>query len=165
VVHYPYTLSENNAVDILKAMPKTHEKLRFICIDYNWGPPVSGRADKDFLQLWVAVKGDVQVKTVSLSGQFNCEKTWNAHQEFSFVKNVDDYKLYLLQAEGRLPIEFILKLACKDGSVHYDNNGGYGLNYKLSPFIGRFTSAHAGEDHIHIFSLFVHCTVIKKSNK
>jgi len=163
---HPYTLKESDAVDILKSMPKTHEKVRFVCIDYNWGPPISGRYDKDFLQLWVAVKSDVDPETVSLEGCFNGDKSWNAYDEFNFVKNVDDHKLYFLQTESdRLPVEFVIKLECTDGSVHYDNNGGYGRNYRLSPYQGRFTSAHAGEDHIHIFPSFVHYSIIKKSNK
>jgi len=135
-----------------------------VCIDYNWGPPVSGRCDIDFLQIWVAVKSDVDAATVSLVGQFNGEKFWNAYFEFNFVKNThNNYKLYLLQAEGRLPVEFVIKLECTDGSTHYDNNGGYGINYKLSPYQGRFTSAHAGEDHIQVYSKFVHFCIIKKS--
>jgi len=145
-------------------MPKTSEKVRFVCIDYNWGPPVSGRADKDFLQIWASVEFDVDPDIVSLVGKFNNEKPWNAFYTFDFVKEVDKtYKLYLLQVEGRLPVEFVIKLLCTNGSTYFDNNGGYDRNYKMCPFQGRFTSAHAGIDHIHIYSNFVHCSIVKKT--
>jgi len=88
------------------------------------------------------------------------KKNWNVKLSFEFVQTVDkDYDLYLLRTE-KLPVEFVIKLKSKDGSVYYDNNGGYGLNYKLVPFQGRWTSAHAGIGHLQIYPNFVHCQII-----
>jgi len=135
--------------------------VRFLAIDYNWGPPVSGRHDKDFLQLWVIARTAAQPKQVLLIGAYLGEKNWTAEHAFEFVKKVDkDYDLYLLKLEHRLPLEFVIKLESQDGSVDYDNNGGFGVNYKLMTFQGRWTSAHAGKDHIQIYHTFVRCQII-----
>jgi len=160
---HAYTISEEIAIAIARGIPKTAEKIRFIAIDYNWGPPVSGRHDKDFLQIWAIARTASQPKQVSLLGAYMGEKNWNVLIKFEHVKKVDeDYDLYVLRLDHRLPLEFVLKLECKDGSVHYDNNGGYGINYKLFPFQGRYTSAHAGSDHIQIYPSFVRCQIIPK---
>jgi hypothetical protein len=162
-----YTITKEVAIDIAKGIPKTSEKVRFIALDYNWGPPMGHRCDVDFLQLWVIATNKSKPKEVSLIGVYQNMKNWDVKLKLDFVSRVDaDYDLYFLNLEtSRLPVEFVIKLECQDGSVHYDNNGGYGVNYKLLPYQGRYTSAHAGDDHIQIYPNFVRCQIISRKKK
>lgn len=162
----PYTITKEVAIEIAKNIPKTSEKVRFVAIDYNWGPPIGHRTDTDFIQLWVVTTNKSKPKEVSLIGVYQNMKNWDVKHQLSFVTRIEDsdYDLYFLNLEtSRLPIEFVIKLECQDGSVHYDNNGGYGVNYKLLPYQGRYTSAHAGTDHIQIYPNFVRCQIISRN--
>eukprot|EP01124_Arcella_intermedia_P010581 TRINITY_DN170_c0_g1_i2.p1 TRINITY_DN170_c0_g1~~TRINITY_DN170_c0_g1_i2.p1 ORF type:complete len:416 (-),score=78.37 TRINITY_DN170_c0_g1_i2:63-1277(-) len=159
----PYTLTLENVEDIFQAFPSPSEKIRFIAIDYHWGPPISGRFDTDFMQIWVAVASQTQPKSVQVHGRAHGESEWTVDLPLSFVKALSPaYDLYYLRTEWGLPVEFVLKLVSQDGSVHYDNNGGYGQNYLLNRCGGRYTSAHVGHDHIQVYKEFVNCWIVKK---
>jgi hypothetical protein len=158
----PFTLTESSVVDILSQNPSTNGPVLFVAIDYNWGPPVGGRFDEDFLQLWAAVKTEIGAKTVRLLGNYGLNWTWVDDLQFQHVRDCGERQLYLLWGVGsRLPTEFVIKLEAADGQVYYDNNGG--SNYRLKQYGGRGTSAVAGEGAILNFEGFVNFRLLKRS--
>ena len=65
-----YTLSEEQVVQIVKAGLNSNAEVRLAAIDYNWGPPISGRFDSDFTQVWAVVNSAVRPANVMLYGLF-----------------------------------------------------------------------------------------------
>jgi hypothetical protein len=61
---------ESSVIDILSPNLSTKIPVLFVAIDYNWGPPISGRFDVDFLQIWAAAKTSIGPKTVRLLGNY-----------------------------------------------------------------------------------------------
>jgi hypothetical protein len=116
-----------------------------VALDSNWGAPVSGRFDTDFLQVWAAADSRLKPQQVSLSGARN-NSGWDIHADFELVSTVGDRQLYYLafSSQYQFPSEFVIQMKAGDGTVHWDNNGGYGVNYRLVPYAGRVTSAVVG---------------------
>jgi hypothetical protein len=156
----PFTLTESSVVDILTPNLRTNTPVLLVAIDYNWGPPVSGRFGVDFVQLWAAAKSNIGPKTVRLLGNCGPNHTWVDDLQFQHVRDCGERQLYLLVQQGPigrgpdpLPTEFVIKLETADGQVYYDNNNG--SNYRLKPYLGRSTSAVEGQGAIRIFEGFV----------
>jgi hypothetical protein len=127
------------------------------------GPPISGRFDVDFLQLWAAAKTSIGPKTVRLLGNYGPNHTWVDDLQFQHVRDCGERQLYLLdQGSAGLSTEFVIKLEAADGQVYYDNNGG--SNYKLKQYGGRGTSAVAGEGAIWSFPGFVKYQLLKRTS-
>jgi hypothetical protein len=159
---HPFTLTESSVVHILSPNLGTNTPVLLVAIDYNWGPPVSGRFDVDFLQVWAAAKTSIGPKTVRLLGNYGPNRTWVDDLQFEHVKDCHERQLYLLdQGSAGLSTEFVIKLETTNGEVYYDNNGG--VNYRLEPYQGRGTSAVAGEGAIWSFPHFVNYHLLGSS--
>ena len=157
-----FTLTESSVVDILKPNLSTNAPVLFVAIDYNWGPPISGRFDEDFLQVWAAAKTEIGAKTVRLLGNYGPNRTWVDDLLFEHVRDCGKRQLYLLlRGYNPLPTEFVVKMEAADGQVYYDNNNG--SNYRLEPYKGRSTSAVAGEGAIWSFEGFVNYRLLQRS--
>ena len=160
----PFTLTESSAVEILSPNLGTNIPVLLVAIDYNWGPPIPGRFDADFLQIWAAAKTSIGPKTVRLLGNYGPNDTWVDDLQLQHVKDCGERQLYLLdQGPAGLSSEFVIKLETTNGQVYYDNNGG--VNYRLVPYVGRGTSAVAGEGAIWSFPGFVNYHLLKQSER
>ena len=172
-----FTLTESSVIDILSQNVSANDPVALVAIDYNWGPPVSGRFDVDFLQIWAAAKTSIGPKTVRLLGNYGVDYPghtgpstsrppdptygiWVDDLQFQHVKDCGEHQLYLLLRSGGsaplLPtpltyLEFVIKLETTNGQVYYDNNGEFAANYGLKPYLGSGTSAVAGEGAIWNF--------------
>ncbi len=147
-----FTLTEANVTDLLAQIIPAYAPVALVALDYNWGPPVSGRFDRDFLQMWAAARIDLRPRAVKLLGNYEQyrggRRIWSDRLMFDYVKDCDTHKLYLLSDVDGLSSEFVIKLETEDGHIYYDNNGGYGVNYRIVPYQGRGTTAVAGEGAI-----------------
>jgi hypothetical protein len=90
----PFTLTESSVVDILTPNLSTNTPVLLVAIDYNWGPPVSGRSDADFLQLWTAAKSDIGTRTVRLLGNYGPNHAWVDDLQFQHVRDCGERQLY-----------------------------------------------------------------------
>ena len=163
---HKFTLTESNVIDILRPNLSTNIPVLLVAIDYNWGPPVGRRFDVDFLQIWAAAKTSIGPKTVRLLGNYGPNQTWVDDEQFQHVKDCGERQLYLLQSYPRPTptyFEFVIKLETTNGQVCYDNNGGFGVNYRLKPHVGLGTSAVAGDGAIWNFGGFVNFRLLKRS--
>ena len=140
----PFTLDLQDVSTIARSIDRS-VLVRLAALDCNWGAPVSGRFDTDFLQVWAVVDARMQPQRVSLSGR-RFEDAWNVHAELSCVGEVEGRGLYYLalSSQTQFPTEFVVLLETQNGSIYYDNNGGFGVNYRLTPYAGRVTSAVVG---------------------
>jgi hypothetical protein len=116
----------------------------------NWGAPVSGRFDSDFLDVWVAADESLSPRSVALYGRGgwpdSASSPWRDIGEFVKSKTADiNGRAVALYHFSGLPVEeFVVRLTDHRGDHHYDNNGGYGLNYRLRPYQGfQLTSVRA----------------------
>ncbi len=137
----PFTLDANAAAAIAATMKNSPVSLA--ALDCNWGPPVSGRFDTDFLQAWACAQTALKPKSVTLEGAKD-DSDWNIRGDFSPVQAVGDLTLYFLSMSYGFPNQFVIRMETEDGAVYCDNNGGYGVNYRLKSYGGRVTSAVAG---------------------
>jgi hypothetical protein len=146
------TLTQSDVVDILD-QTRHQTPVHLVAVDYNWGPPVSGRFDTDFIQIWAVVQKDVQPRSVRLLklnrqvGQ--SPPDWSNQLEFERVEDCKTYQLYLFNDPRGLSTEFVIELETTDGQRYYDNNGGYGVNYRLAAYSGRGTTAVASSEAIY----------------
>jgi len=104
-----------------------------------WGSPIEYRQDS--FTIWSAVPRDDNPDTVHL--HYTCSYDggpWTTSKPFTLIKTVNEFFLFKLEFSGRLPVEFVLVMETKEGSKFYDNNGGYGVNYKLHPHKGLATN-------------------------
>lgn len=148
-----YTLTEKQVVEIVKAGLNSNSEVRLAAIDYNWGPPISGRFDSDFTQVWAVVKSAVHPANVMLYGLFG--NTWmDAPGPFEKRQVIGEWELYYF-AGGTPPAQFVIRLETEDGQTYYDNNGGFGNNYRIVPYDGRGTSNLVVGDVIYGFIGFV----------
>jgi len=151
----PYTLNADDVAAILKAT-QTTPPVQLVALDANWGPPVSGRTDTDFLQVWAAAATSRKPKRVSLSGA-RVTGEWNIQVDLEPVATVGDVQLFfaaLGPSQYEFPSQFVIQMESEDGSVYCDNNGGYGVNYRLDPYRGRMTSAVVGDGAIWLLPKF-----------
>ncbi len=145
-----FTLNEANATDLIEQIIGGRTPVALVGLDYNWGPPVSGRCDQDFYQIWAAARIDLQPKSVRLLAnydQYGCPQSWSDKRTFDFVKDCGTHRLYFLSVQSPFS-EFVIKLETEGGHVYYDNNGGFGVNYRIVPYSGRGTTAVAGNGAI-----------------
>ena len=145
------TLTEANVIDILDQSIAAKTPVAMVALDYNWGPPVSGRFDTDFVQIWAAARIDLHPRQVKLLLKYHWQpQNWSEDLAFSHICDRDTHSLYFLGIP--FPIaEFVIKLETENSQFFYDNNGGYGCNYRLEPYSGRGTTAVAGDGAIWNF--------------
>ncbi len=120
-----------------------------VAVQYNWGPPVPGRFEADFLEIWVAAAGE-RPGEVALHGAR--EGRWGIEKELAFRSTVmgeeGPLSLYCLTDGIDMPDEFAIELLDREGGRHWDNNGGYGCNYRLTPYRGHGASVIVADQAI-----------------
>jgi hypothetical protein len=155
-----YALTDDQVVALAKQ--KARGDIRFIAIDYNWGPPVSGRFDTDWMRLWAVTKATLAGGILYLQGTKSANK-WDINAAFTSIaditnKNNTQYCLYHLELSGQyeFPVEFVLRFDANDGSIYYDNNNHQ--NYKiLNAYQGRGLSALGTDKAIFDFDGILPC--------
>ena len=140
-----FTLNALEVADILRSSRST-PPVCLVALDCNWGPPVSGRFDTDFLQVWAAAATSLKPKRVSLLGARD-DSEWNIEVDLNLVSTEGEMHLFFaaLGSQYEFPNQFVIRMESEDGSVFYDNNGGHGVDYRLVPYGGRMTSAVVGD--------------------
>jgi hypothetical protein len=118
--------------------------VQLIALQYNWGPPTSGRFDQDFLQLWAAAPAlppsAVFVHGERSDGSWTLDLPLAQLAAFSSPRDVAYHLFGLsLRAQLEFPRQFVLRAERADGHVAYANN--HGQNYHLQPYQGRGLSA------------------------
>lgn len=140
------TLDGTDVADIL--MPAlSYSPVHFVAIDCNWGPPVSGRFDHDFLLDWVATDVRLRPKRVSLLGARN-QTEWDIEVDLDLVSTVGVWQLFFLLSLGsqiEFPDRCEIRMEGEDGAIYHDNYGGHGVDYRLVPYKGRMTSSIIGD--------------------
>ena len=101
-----YALTSDQVVALAKQ--KARGDIRFIAIDYNWGPPVSGRFDTDWMRLWAVTKATLAGGILYLQGTKSANK-WDINAAFTFIadianKNNTQYCLYHLELSGQIRV-------------------------------------------------------------
>jgi hypothetical protein len=108
------------------------------------GPPVSGRYDEgDYLDVWAAVDESLHAKSVvlygcgTLSEDPNCPD-WRDINELARCKTLQirGRSVSVYRFSGAPVDEFVVRLTDSRGQTHYDNNGGFGVNYRLRRYQG-----------------------------
>lgn len=156
------TLSEANATDILEQVVGNQTRVALVALDYNWGAPISGRFDYDFCQIWAAARLDLRPQCLKLLAnydQYGPTQSWSDKLAFELVKDCGSHRLYFLHVRS-LFTEFAIKLETENGQDYYDNNGGFGRNYRIVPHSGRGTTAVAGDGAIRFLKDIVPVTML-----
>lgn len=146
-----FTLTEADAATLLQQTVARSTPVALVALDYNWGPPVSGRFDNDFLQIWVAGRLDLHPQEIRLIGNYGRHldsMKWSDELAFRYMRNCGTHGLYYLSNAVGLATELAVMMVCENGCIYYDNNGGYGKNYRLIPYRGRGTTAISCEHAI-----------------
>ncbi len=140
-----FTLNARDVADILKSI-RSRPPVCLVALDCNWGPPVSGRFDTDFLQVWAAAASSLKPKRVSLVGARD-DSEWNIEVDLDPVSTEGEMQLYFaaLNSQYEFPNQFVIRMESEDGCLFYDNNGGHEVNYRLVAYSGRMTSAIVGD--------------------
>lgn len=138
-----FTLDTRDVVAIVKSTGNA-SPVRLVALDCNWGPPVSGRFDTDFLQVWAVAATRLKPKRVSLWGTRD-GSGWTIDEELDRVSTEGEVDLFFADLGHPFPTQFVIRMEGEDGSEFYDNNGGYGIDYRLTAYGGRMTSAVVGD--------------------
>jgi hypothetical protein len=160
-----FELNQNEAGLVLAQHFSSATRLGMISISANWGPPIGGRFDEDFLVIWFAVDEELQPKEVLLYGTDPYRPNdiaWSECKAFSKLGVVDAHnKTFGLYYFSDQPVEqFVICVNDAVGRSYYDNNGGFGMNYRIKRYGGlqlnivRSVSG-AGESSILLFPRLV----------
>jgi hypothetical protein len=133
-----WQLSEDE-VELVASSPfRSGAIVSVITILCNYGAPVSGRFDEDFLDIWVAADESLNPRSVTLYGcgtmlEDPDRPNWRDIGEFvkSKMADIQGRAVGLYHFSGPPVDEFVVRLTDDRGNHHYDNNGGYGANYRL----------------------------------
>ena len=151
-----YALTNDQAIALAKQKANGHVK--FIAIDYNWGAPISGRFDTDWMRIWGVSIDDPEVGTLYLYGTKDDYK-WDVNIPFAPMSNLENpqYFLYYLELNRiDFPVEFVLRFDRKDGTSYYDNNNE--KNYRiLNANQGRGLSGIGTAEAIFDFESIIPC--------
>ena len=116
------------------------DTVQLVAVQYNWGPPVSGRFDNDFMNIWAAAQeparpGSVLLHGAHANGDWSIETPFDRAASFSNPAGID-YQLFSLAlgSANDFPAQFVLRFDDGNGNVHYDNN--HGANYVVEPYRG-----------------------------
>lgn len=136
-----YALSGSDATSLAQQIPV--DGVRLLGVDYNWGAPVSGRFDTDYLNVWAGVSGQPS-GSLFLQGQ-GVNGSWDLELPFEVQGPVQGegsavVTVYSLSVgnQNQFPQQFVLRFDFSDGGSIYDNNGW--RNYALVPYGGRGAS-------------------------
>ena len=106
-----FTITEVDALDIARQSVAPSAATQLVAVDYNWGPPVSGRFDSDFLQIWAAARTALGPRAVRLRGTYGPGGSWSNALSFRYVRTAGDNQLYLLISEENKIAEVATVLA------------------------------------------------------
>lgn len=159
-----YALTKEQAIALAAQKGLRGEGVGLTAIDYNWGPPVSGRFDSDWMHVWACWAGDPESGSMHLQGT-QWDDDWALDSLFEIVGTVlhrrmsSALTLFHLDLKGPFPTEFVLRFDHSDGRRLYDNNGNdnYAIPVRVG-YWGRGLSALATEDAIWDFGRIVPCT-------
>ncbi len=114
--------------------------VKLVAMDYNWGPPISGRADSDSMNFWVKVKceeeGKLFLQGKTVSGGWDLDIEFKKVGSYKEKNSSNKFTLYHLSmnAQYQFPEEFVIRFNTKTETEYYDNN--LSENYSISPFGG-----------------------------
>lgn len=119
-----------------------------VATEYNWGPPVSGRVDEDFLSIWIVAK---QAEGIAfLQGAKN--GNWEINLPFDFIENftvnehIYSFFEIIINNPFHFPDEFVIRFEDIEGNKFYDNNKS--KNYLITPYVGYGLNAFSFENHL-----------------
>jgi hypothetical protein len=147
--HYIWRLEESEPELLASILFRPDAVVSVMSIACNWGPPVSGRFDTDYLDIWAVADESVKAASVVLYGRgeiSDWSSPWRDIAEFTKAKtaNVDgDWgsRTVGVYHFAGLPVEeFVVRLTDDQGRQYFDNNGGYGVNYRLDRWVGLQTN-------------------------
>lgn len=137
-----YAITQEDAITLAQQVPVNGVQL--LGLDCNWGPPVSGRFDTDYLNVWAGVSGQTS-GNLFLQGQ-GVGGSWDLELPFQVVGPVQGegsavVTVYSLAvgSQYQFPQQFVLRFDMTGGGSLYDNNGW--RNYALVPYQGRGANA------------------------
>ncbi|HET7460021.1 MAG TPA: hypothetical protein VFJ82_02190 [Longimicrobium sp.] len=146
-------LTQDDALSL--ARQSSVDGVRLLALDYNWGPPVSGRYDSDYLNVWGVVPGEADGALFLYGQQVN--GGWDLNLPFQRVEVVQDrdgrpVTLFALSegSQNQFPTQFVLRYDPAEGPPQYDNNGGW--NYELIPYLGRGATGVSTPDAIFVLN-------------
>jgi hypothetical protein len=138
-----WRLEENEVELVASSHFRSDAVVSVISIVCNYGAPVSGRYDDDFLDIWVAADESLIPRSVTLYGcgtmyEDPLHPNWRDIGEFAKSKTADinGRAVGLYHFSGPPVDEFVVRLADDRGNHYYDNNGGYGANYHIRRYGG-----------------------------
>jgi hypothetical protein len=160
-----YAMTEEHALTLAAQKPIGINNISLTAIDYNWGPPVSGRFDSDWMHIWACWAGEPDSGLLYLQAT-QWDNKWDINIPFRVVGTVahrylspNIVTLFYLDVKSPYPSEFVLRLDHKEGYKLYDNNNND--NYMIPGRIGgrwRGLSALATKEAIWDFDTIVTCT-------
>ena len=139
-----WKIEENEIERIASKTFHPHAIVSVVSIVSFSGPPISGRYDEgDYLDVWAAVDESFNARSVVLYGCGTLSEdpnrpNWRDIGEFSKCKTVKIGGRFvgLYRFSGPPVDEFVVRLTDHHGEQHYDNNGGFGVNYRLRRYQG-----------------------------
>ena len=159
-----YALTEEHALALAEQKHIRINSVSLTAIDYNWGPPVSGRTDTDWMHIWACWAGDPESGLLYLQGT-QWDNKWDINIPFRVVDTIahrhlspDIVTLFYLDVKMPFPNEFVLRFEHKEGRKFYDNNNS--KNYVIPGRIGgrwRGLSVLATKDAIWDFDKIMTC--------
>ena len=155
----PWNLDDKEAGLVLAERNDSNVSMAVIAVAANWGPPISGRFDTDMLNVWFAVEDGLNAQRVVLYGtDSHISGRWREVGSFTKRSTTSAFgKTFGLYHFSGTPVEqFVVCLVDYAGDYHYDNNGGFGVNYRIVRYAGIQvtcirTAAQSGEGRILVF--------------
>lgn len=144
-------LTNETAVKMLKMRTGIMPEVCQIAMECNWGAPVSGRFDTDYLLLWAAAKCEKDAK-VYIYGRHTGTSAWNIKTELlPGDELINGYRLFKaeIHSQFEFPEEYVILME-KDSQSYYDNNNQ--KNYYITPYAGCTSSFITGGDKIYVFN-------------
>jgi hypothetical protein len=141
-----HTLLTDEVVIALSHVKKSDVPVMLAAVDGNWGAPVSGRADTDFLNIWVIAKADSSGKVYVYGARSG---NWNISAAMTYQEDLGDgYGLFKFTAlsQYQFPDEFIIRFDINSNESAYDNNNA--ANYKITAYHGYFASVRVSGKYI-----------------
>jgi hypothetical protein len=140
----PRDIHALTAVEALTLAQQTARgEVRLIAAEYNWGPPISGRFDTDFMHIWAAARvgtGSLFLHGQRTNGDWSIDIPFERAASFTTPDHVDyDFYSLTLGSPQDFPTQFVLRLDRGNGENRYDNNNGE--NYRIEPYRGPGVSA------------------------
>jgi len=151
------------------ALPRKGEQVFLVAASVYWGPPTTQPTHPDYFTVWAAAPATSNASNIFLHYTDTANNpSWSNSPAFEFVKHVDEFLLFRLQFRGRFPLEFVLLMESRTGGRFYDNNGGYGVNYRLHPHRGHASNVLVTNNIIaetksfHVFSEIIPYKLVER---